>query len=398
MRIVDVCAFYSPQGGGVKTYLERKLEVAAAHGHEMILLAPGASDGWTEVRPGAVIATLRNPPMPLDKRYHYFADEPALHAALDAWRPDHVEASSPWSSATLVGRWQGAATRSLVMHADPLASYAYRWFGKVAERKTIDRWFNWFWRHLRGLDGMYDLVVSANESLSGRLRDGGLRNVVTVPMGCQPGVFSPAHRDEALREELLRRLGLPRGAVLLMGVGRFAAEKRWSMVLRAAEQAAGERPVGLVLIGDGNARPKLEKLAATCRHVAVDGPVRDRHQLATLLASADALVHGCESETFCMAAAEARASGLPLIVPDLGGAAAHYLPGAGQLYSAADRQSLAEAIARFADALPAKARAVAGAKAQVRTMDDHFIELFARYRELGGVVPDALAQPLLAAG
>ena len=28
MRIVDVCAFYAPQGGGVKTYVERKLAAA----------------------------------------------------------------------------------------------------------------------------------------------------------------------------------------------------------------------------------------------------------------------------------------------------------------------------------------------------------------------------------
>ncbi|WP_114227248.1 MULTISPECIES: glycosyltransferase [Sphingomonas] len=387
MRIVDVCAFYTPYGGGVKTYLERKLEVAAAHGHEMILLAPGREDGWNEVRPGAVIATLRNPELPVDRRYHYFADEEALHAALDHWRPDHIEASSPWSSATLVGRWQGAATRSLVMHADPLASYAYRWFGKVAERQTIDRWFGWFWRHLRGLDGMYDLVVSANHSLSERLREGGLRNVATVPMGCEPNTFSPDLRDEPLREELLRRLGLPRGATLLLGLGRFAAEKRWAMVMRAVEQASATRPVGLLLVGDGNARPKLEKLAANCRHVTVGNPVRDRATLATLLASADALVHGCESETFCMAAAEARASGLPLIVPDFGGAASHYLAGAGQRYVAADRQSLSEAIVRFVDGGPTRARAMAAANTVTRTMDDHFAELFARYRQLGGPVP-----------
>ena len=36
------------------------------------------------------------------------------------------------------------------------------------------------------------------------------------------------------------------------------------------------------------------------------------------LASADALVHGCEAETFCLVAAEARASGTPMIVPDRG--------------------------------------------------------------------------------
>ena len=32
----------------------------------------------------------------------------------------------------MVGRWQGAASRSLVMHADPLAAYAYRWLGGFA--------------------------------------------------------------------------------------------------------------------------------------------------------------------------------------------------------------------------------------------------------------------------
>jgi len=41
MRIVDVCAFYTPAGGGVRTYVERKLKAAPAAGHEMIILAPG---------------------------------------------------------------------------------------------------------------------------------------------------------------------------------------------------------------------------------------------------------------------------------------------------------------------------------------------------------------------
>ena len=47
MRIVDVCAFYTPHGGGVRTYIERKLAVASAAGHEMIILAPGATNEGT---------------------------------------------------------------------------------------------------------------------------------------------------------------------------------------------------------------------------------------------------------------------------------------------------------------------------------------------------------------
>src|SRR6476469_1946521 len=155
MRIADGCAFYTPAGGGVRTYVEAKLRAAARFGHEMIVIAPGERHQVIKRGPGAFLVTIPAPRIALDRRYRYFDDEAALHSALDAWQPDHVEASSPWSSATMVGRWQGSASRSLVMHSDPLAAYAYRWLGGFAPIDKIDRWFGWFWRHLRGLGQMF---------------------------------------------------------------------------------------------------------------------------------------------------------------------------------------------------------------------------------------------------
>jgi alpha-1,6-mannosyltransferase len=306
-----------------------------------------------------------------------------LHRALDEWSPDHVEASSPWSSATMVGRWQGAASRSLVMHADPLAAYAYRWLGGVASRPTIDRWFGWFWRHLRGLDCMFDLVVSANDDLTHRLRAGGLTKAETIRMGVEAGLFSPALRSEALRRSLLASLGLEASDILLVGVGRFSAEKRWDMVVRGADLAARNVPVGLVIVGDGPRGARLELLAAGSRSAKVLPPM-GRGALAELIASADALVHGCEAETFCMVAAEARASGVPLIVPDRGAARDQLVSGAGGQYRSADARSLARAIEEFARRGPELQRARAAQHSQVRTIDEHFAELFGRYVELAG--------------
>jgi len=384
MRIVDVCAFYSPEGGGVRTYVEAKLKAAARFGHEMIVLAPG--DGYSVVQcaPGGYLATIPAPQLPVDRRYRYFSDERALHRALDEWRPDHVEASSPWSSATMVGRWDGAATRSLIMHADPLSAYPYRLLGRLAPISTIDRWFEWFWKHLRGLDSLFDLVVCANHQLSGRLIGQGLGRVETVPMGVEPGLFSPRRRSARLRRELLARVGLDESAVLLVGIGRFAGEKRWEMVLRAVAAAGGATPVGLVLAGDGPRRRRLEQLAERLRHVAVLPRIADRTEIARLLASGDALVHGCEAETFCMAAAEARASGLPLIVPDRGAAVDQLVPGAGAIYRSGREYSLTEAIAGFAAAGPELQHARAVHNAHSRTMDEHFEQLFARYTQLAG--------------
>ena len=158
--------------GGVKTYIERKLRAGPPAGHEIVVLAPGERDAVRHFGRNARIVTIAAPPFPLDRAYRYFDDEAAVHAALDRLAPDMVEVSSPWSSATMVARWRGAAPRALIMHADPLAAYAYRWFGAIAQRETIDRGFDWFWRHLRGLDARYDLIVCASHDLSRRLSAG----------------------------------------------------------------------------------------------------------------------------------------------------------------------------------------------------------------------------------
>ena len=300
---------------------------------------PGRARRNGERAPGAILASLASPKLPLDRRYRYFDDERAIHRLLDAWQPDHVEASSPWSSATMVGRWQGSATRSLVMHSDPLAAYAYRWLGGIASVATIDRWFGWFWSHLRGLGKLFDTVVCANDQLTERLRDGGIGSAETVPMGVEPG--SSRRRCDRRNCAPLRwpRSGSMPNSILLLGVGRFSAEKRWDMVIRAA---ASSRSAGAGRPAPRRRRParrKLELLADRFATVAVMPHLADRGELARLLASADALVHGCEAETFCMVAAEARASGIPLIVPDRGAAVDQRVADGGRLSPARCRRS-----------------------------------------------------------
>jgi alpha-1,6-mannosyltransferase len=377
VRIVDVCAFYTPEGGGVRTYVERKLAAAPAAGHELIVLAPGREDMVEERRPGARIEWLASPRFPLDRRYGYFADTAQLHAALDRLRPDVIEVSSPWRSPSMVAEWSGAARRVLVMHADPLSAYPYRWFGGLADRETIDKSFAWFWRHLRRLDRQFDAVVSASPSLSERLSGGGLDRVVTNPMGVDPGIFAPDLRDPALRTRLLERCGLPAGGTLLIGVGRHAPEKRWPMVIDAVTAAGRDHPVGLVLIGEGRDSARLQRQIGDNPHIHLLSPIADRPTLARLLASGDALIHGCEAETFCMVAAEARASGLPLIAPDAGGAGDQARASGGLTYRAGSSSSAAHAIRRFVRA-PARPE-----RTPVRTMDEHFAELFALYAALG---------------
>src|SRR3546814_3343103 len=95
-----------------------------------------------------------------------------------------------------------------------------------------------FWEHLRRNSRMFDHVVCANGDLSRRLHAGGVANTITIPMGVEPGCFSPRHRDPALRARLLEACELPESATLLLAAGRLAPEKRWPMVVDAVNAAS----------------------------------------------------------------------------------------------------------------------------------------------------------------
>ena len=376
MRLVDVCAFYSPHGGGVETYVEQKLELGPQLGADITILAPGDDHAVTDYGPHARLVTIPSPRLAVDRNYWYFGDRPALHAALDSLAPDLVEASSPWRSPSWVAQWRGDVPRSLIMHADPMSAYAYRWLEPGLTRPSIDRLFTPLWRHMRRLGAQYDSVICANADLAQRLAAGGVAQTRLEPMGVEEGVFSPAHRDPALRMELLAACGLPPNAGLLLGAGRMAAEKRWPMVIEAVRAARELRPLGLVLLGAGGQAAKVRAAIGDDPGIVLLAPERDRGRFAAIVASADALVHGCEAETFCLAAAEARASGVPVVVPDRGGAADHAVGGGGLTYRAADPADMAAAIGQLGQ------QGWLRTQAPVQTMRGHFEQLFDHYRSL----------------
>ncbi|MCT2560196.1 glycosyltransferase [Tsuneonella sp. YG55] len=377
MKIVDVCGFYTPFGGGIRTYIEQKLRLAEQLGHDITVLAPGVRAECRVVSSSARIEFLPSPHFLLDRKYFAFADEKAVHCALDRLKPDLIEASSPWRSANYVASYPGPVPRALIMHSDPLSAHAYRWFERVAEPTSVDRAFDWFWRRLRTYGQQFDLVVSANRHLSERLITGGVANVATVPMGVEQGLFSPAHRDEDLRRDLLASCALGPDATLLIAAGRLATEKRVPMLVDAATRAGRKRPIALAIFGEGRTLPDVIRAIAGNPHVRVFAPVRDRQQFARLLASADALLHGCEAETFGMVAAEATASGLRVVAPLAGGVSdfARLTPGLG--FTPLDAVDASRAILQ----LPVHGQA-APWTAEVRTMAEHLGQLFDHYHDL----------------
>jgi alpha-1,6-mannosyltransferase len=380
MKIVDVSEFYAERGGGVRTYSEHKLRAASALGHELVIIAPGPRDAESVCAQGRVV-WVASPRLPLDPRYHVFTSNRAVHAALARERPDVIEGSSPWLGGWAAGSFPTSALKSLIFHQDVVAVYGHTLLDWALSAERIDASCGPYFRYVRRLARSFDLTVTAGAWLENRLQAHGVANARTVPFGCDTAAFRVAERDVSLRDSLLERTGVPRHGALLVTVARHHPEKRLGTLFQALRVVRRQRPVGLVVYGDGPLHTLVRHWARRAGGVYLAGHTRDRYELARVMASADALLHGSSAETYGLAVAEALAAGLPVIVPDRGGAAELTSASVGEHYPTGDVQACAAAIHRLLDRPAAALRMAARSHAlrQVRSLDQHFEELFALY-------------------
>jgi len=387
MRIVDVNEFYSPTGGGVRTYIDRKMGLMADLGHELIVIAAGREDRIEERPGGGRIIYVKASRLPFDQNYGLFWDAAPIVKLLDELRPDLVETSSPWRPAWIVGQWQPKAghdvARVFFMHNDNVAAYALRWFEGLAPQQRIERAFAWYSRYMSRFLDNFDSVVTNGPALEKRLRARGVRIDVAMPLGIERGHFSPDFRDEKLRAALLAQCDLPPEGHLLLGLGRHHPEKRWDLVADAVTQAGTRIPVGMILLGTGVDSRRIERRIAGSPHIRMFSPVYDRERLARIMASCDALIHGSEAEPFGLVASEAMAAGLPLIAPDSGGCAEIVDPLSSEVYAARDTNACAAAIQRlFARDQTMLRRAARVAADRVRSDREHTEDLMTYYTGL----------------
>lgn len=375
MKIVDVTEFYSERGGGVRSHLSTRGHVLCQLGHSHLVIAPGPRDMQYAAAPCGpaadqtpLVVRVRGPSLPYDPTYQLLGRFDKIRARVRAARPDVLEAHSPYlatAAIALCGR-SAARVRTAFWHADHVGTYVEpRVGGAIAAR---------LWRVVRVLLAPFDATFAAGRAQAEKLRAAGVKNVVHVPFGVDARTFSPGARSQDRRRELLA--GAAEGTRLVVGVGRFAIEKRWDVVIDAVKRTRGLR---LVLFGDGPERARLEARARGS-DVTFAGFERDRARLAGALASADLLVHGCPYETFGLGVAEAVACGVPVVVPDAGGAAESAEGAAGETYASLDAGACARAIQRVLSA-DLRSRALEAA-ARVPTVERHFARVLRTYEDL----------------
>jgi len=164
------------------------------------------------------------------------------------------------------------------------------------------------------------------------------------------GVDTAAYTQETPegKERAKRGLSLKTGPVFLFA-GRITAQKNLPAFLRAwTEQARRSPQAQLAIVGDGDKKAELEKLAVRLNagdSVIFAGPTDD---VRPWYAAADVFVLPSLAEGLSNSMLEAMACGLPVLASGVGGAADAIKNGeSGFLFAPQDTAAMTEAINRF---------------------------------------------------
>jgi glycosyltransferase involved in cell wall biosynthesis len=331
LRIVYLVNSRWPEIRGAERLLLAFMEHGRAQGHDVSVLAPGASAihraceerglASTEAYFGASRRSVRS-----------------LKTTLRALRPDIVHGMSIFPVA-LVRRFH-------VLPQDaPIGYFAYVSTDPTSSLPVASPHFRGMLKAVRNTISRseaprLDAIFSASEEISRRLGQVGIRGrIIAIP-----GVVD----IEALRRQAEAVVAIPDGSPRIGYAAFLEKLKGIDDLVAAFALVAEEHPdAALLIAGDG---PEKENL----RHLAEQLGVGDRVHLlgfidpaAPLLKALDVFVSPSHSEAFSLSIVEAMAIGVPCVATDVGGTSEVVRDGqTGLLVPPRDPKAMARAIER----------------------------------------------------
>jgi alpha-1,6-mannosyltransferase len=383
MKVCDLTQFYSPFSGGVKRYLEEKRKYAKACGYEHLLIVPGKKTEKIEA-PGSKTFLIGSPLVSRTSRYRALFNLNAVEEVLERERPDVIESSDPYQVA-----WKAIASGDAL--CIPVVGFYHSHFPEAYLRTTMNYlgetatniMMEIAKNYVRNLYNHFRKTFVPSTGLAQVLSDWGVGNVVLCELGVDTEIFKSGCDRLGTRIEF----GIPKDRIVLLYVGRLAAEKNVKTLFQAFELLHREAPgrFHLFVVGDGHYRDELTEIQNATGALSWLGYCSDQLQLAKIYRTADLFVHPGVQETFGLVALESQACGTPVV--GIRGSYMDRIIFADQSHWAAENspESLAAAIRAMSDTnLEAAGIEASGRVTERYSWRKVFDRMFDIYRQVGG--------------
>jgi len=381
MRVCDLTHAYTDTSGGIRTTIDAKRRYILDHtDHEHVLIAPGAEDRIEQTGRTTTIR-VAGPVIPGAAPYRFFLRADKVRAALAHVQPDLIELhtfyTSPWAAFSY--RKQRPVAITAFYHTDLPSAYVYPAVAALVGERLGRMAEGWTESYVRAVFDRCDRGFAVSSGLVESLRGMGVSTPLdAVPLGVDLDLFHRSKRDAAVRQ----RLGIAEGGLFLVYAGRLDGEKEVHVLADAVEHLPADLRPTLVLAGEGPHREALEARARTSERLVVHPYVKDKGDLARLLASADVYVTAGPHETFALSVVEAQASGLPVVGVEAGALVDRVPPETGRLGPAGDAGAFAD---RIVEVTAEREAMGAAGRAHVEvsfSWERTFERLFATYESL----------------
>jgi glycosyltransferase involved in cell wall biosynthesis len=334
MRVALVTENFLPKLDGVTRTLAMLLEHLQLHGHQAMVIGP---EGTPRRYAGARVFGAHGIALPFYPELRVSLPEPVFERRLMLFHPDLIHVVDPVILGAAGITWgQRLGVPVVSSYHTNLAAYcSYFRLGMLFEPT---------WLYRRYLHNQCARTLCPSPSTRVELIKRGFTEVGVWPRGVDTQLFSPERRSLAWRSRMTNR----RDRTIILYVGRLSHEK--NLMSLVSSYLAVETPsTQLVLVGDGPARPDLER--ALAGHNATCTGYLSGEALAEAYASADIFAFPSTTETFGQVVLEAMASHLPVVAFDAEGVRDQIRHGeTGFLAPAGDARAFTEALGILANA------------------------------------------------
>lgn len=260
-------------------------------GHEVIIIAPSVETTPNFFEGSRVVGLSA---INLNRVLPIALPNQVIERTLRNFSPDIVHLASP----AIMGSFAQRSAHIIGIPTIAIYQTDYVGFSSHYRMKFATGVINQF---IRNIHGTANLNLAPSQFAAENLRTAGVNNIAIWGRGVDLDLFNPKRRQEKL---------FANGKIALGYVGRLAPEKS----IHRLRVLNGNKNIQLVIIGDGPERERLKRLLPQ----AIFTGKRSGTDLAEHVASLDVFIHPGDHETFCQAAQEALASGVPVIAPKKG--------------------------------------------------------------------------------